>query len=336
MHAASDRPAGPLLAPAHRARAATRRCASRRGGQRIARARRPPRRGPARRYRARGARRRARRAGPACSAARASRASRRSAIATSSSSLPPNTSSAITARRPSSLAAATDAPVNDASTTVVAPPRIASSAPRRASSERIALGLPGLALDVDVEPWPEGQPVAEPPEARVLEVCVEVDEPGREHAALVALDGRVRVRRDHVGSGPDLDDRAIRHRHGAVSDGIRSDRDDPVGAQHERPAHEAPATGSFVGGAAASDLHQPRNPDRRLVQHQQRQELEQHRHGVDARQQRRDRRQHDDRVAAVLPHHPSPSGCRRGTSAATAAGISKITPIAARIMQANE
>ena len=111
--------------------------------------------------------------------------------------------------------------------------------------ERIALGLPGLALDVDVEPGPERQPVAEPSEARVLEVRVEVDESGREHAALQALDRRVRVRGDHGGCRPDLEDRAIGDRHGTVSDGIRVDRDDPVGAQHERPAHEAPATGSF-------------------------------------------------------------------------------------------
>ena len=184
--------------------------------------------------------------GPAWSATDSSRASRRSAIATASSSLPPNTSSAITARRPSSLAAATDAPVNEASTTVVAPPRIASSTPSRASASASPSDCRRLALDVDVEPGPERQPVAEPSVARVLEVRVEVDEvrararspPGRSTVAF----GCAAIT---AAAGPTSTIAPSATAHGTVSDGIRVDRDDPVGAQHERPAHEAPATGSF-------------------------------------------------------------------------------------------
>ena len=87
------------------------------------------------------------------------------------------------------------------------------------------LGLePLLAPDMGCDPGPEGQPVAEPGVARVLDVGMGVHEAGDDHAALVALSCSQLGRAADRGDAPVVPDRD-----GSVTDRVALDGHDPVG-----------------------------------------------------------------------------------------------------------
>ena len=69
----------------------------------------------------------------------------------------------------------------------------------------------------------------------------------------------------------------------------------------EEPHGAAPLPGVGQASLSRARLHEPRDLDAQLVQHQQRHHLEQERHGVERRQQRREHRDRNDRVAPAAP-----------------------------------
>ena len=85
------------------------------------------------------------------------------------------------ARSPSSAQAVAAAPLKLQSPTVVIPDRRHSSAPSRAIASISSKLDPALPLDVQRDPRPEREPVAEARIGRVLEVRVRVDEAGEDH-----------------------------------------------------------------------------------------------------------------------------------------------------------
>ena len=186
---------------------------------------------------------------------------------------------------------------------------------RRGPRRRCRQRAPGVGRD----PGPEGEAVAEARVGRVLDVRVQVDEAGREHAAGQIDAARARdAPRPARRAGPTAAIRSPSTSTAPSASGGALDRHDPVG--REERAHASLASSAArrrLRGRGALDA--ARDPDRDLEEHQQRQQLEQHRDRVGARQRGGDRRRarrwrcggscassREDRTCSARQH---PDGC---------------------------
>ena len=167
---------------------------------------------------------------------------------------------------------------------------------RRAARPRACPPASSCALPRDVrrDPRAERHPVAEAGVARVLEVRVcALTKPGTIAASVEVALGA---------AAADLDDAPVLEPDDAVLDRRPVDRQDPV--RRDRRAHVPTGTWRARSARRSSSTD---GPDRRLVEHEQRNRLDDRRHGVDAGQEDADAA--DDEVA------------RRGATAAQRARL---------------